>query len=76
MGINEVDETPLETFWIHNLSNNEEFIKVVNRMTDKYSEDELKDLKSALSHLEWVEEDLVFGTVVDIFMNIKNILSK
>lgn len=76
MGINEVDKTPLETFWIHNLSNNEEFIKVVNRMTDKYSEDELKDLKSALSHLEWVEEDLVFGTVVDIFMNIKNILSK
>ena len=45
MGINEVDKTPLETFWIHNLSNNEEFIKVVNRITDKYSEDELKDLK-------------------------------
>lgn len=76
MGINEDDKTLLETFWIHNLSNNEEFIKVVNRITDKYSEDELKDLKSALSHLEWVEEDLVFGTVVDIFMNIKNILSK
>lgn len=49
MGINEDDKTPLETFWIHNLSNNDEFIKVVNRMTDKNSEDELKDLKSALS---------------------------
>lgn len=72
MGIIEDDKTPLETFGINNLSTNEEFIKVVNRMTDKYSEEELKDLKSALSTLENQKEDnLVFGTVYDIFMKVK-----
>ena len=75
MWINEDDKTPLETFWVHNLSNNEEFIKVVNRMTDKYSEEELKDLKSALSSLEEnKEENLSFWTVVNIFKKVKNLL--
>ena len=72
MGIIEDDKTPLETFGINNLSTNEEFIKVVNRMTDKYSEKELKDLKSALSSLENDKEDnLVFWTVYDVFMKVK-----
>lgn len=72
IGINEDDHTPLETFGINDISNNDEFIKVVNRMTDKYSEKELKDLKSALSILEGTKEDnLVFGTVYDIFMKVK-----
>ena len=74
MWINEDDKTPLETFWVHNLSNNKEFIKVVNRMTDKYSEEELKDLKSALSSLEEnKEENLSFWTVVNIFKKVKNL---
>jgi len=74
MWIHEDDKTPLETFWVHNLSTNEEFIKVVNRMTDKYSEEELKDLKSALSSLEEnKEENLSFWTVVNIFKKVKNL---
>ena len=74
MWINEDNKTPLETFWVHNLSTNEEFIKVVNRMTDKYSEEELKDLKSALSSLEEnKEENLSFWTVVNIFKKVKNL---
>ena len=38
------------------------------------SEEELKDLKSALSTLENQKEDnLVFGTVYDIFMKVKSL---
>lgn len=76
MWIHEDDKTPLETFWVHDLSTNEEFIKVVNRMTDKYSKEELKDLKSALSSLEEnKEENLSFWTVVDIFKKVKELFN-
>ena len=76
MWIHEDDKTPLETFWVHDLSTNEEFIKVVNRMTDKFSDDELKDLKSALSSLEENKEDnLVFWTVVDVFKKVKELFN-
>ena len=77
MWIHEDNKTPLETFGIHDLSTNEEFIKVVNRMTDKYSEEELKelkDLKSALSSLEENKEgNLSFWTVVNIFKKVKTL---
>ena len=76
MWIHEDDKTPLETFGIHDLSTNEEFIKVVNRMTNKFSDDELKDLKSALSSLEENKEDnLVFWTVVDVFKKVKELFN-
>ena len=43
-------------------------------MTDKYSDEELKDLKSALSSLEEnKEENLSFWTVVNVFKKVKTL---
>jgi hypothetical protein len=71
---NETSE-PLEEFLVNSKSTNDEFSKVINRSVSTYNEKDLSTIKDALKKLEWDEENVVFGTVYDMFMSIKNILS-
>ena len=71
---NETNE-PLEEFLVNNKSTNDEFSKVINRSIETYNEKDLTTIKDALKKLEWDEENVVFGTVYDVFMSIKNIFN-
>ena len=71
---NETSE-PLGEFLVNSKSTNDEFSKVINRSVATYNEKDLSTIKEALKKLEWDEENVVFGTVYDMFMSIKNILS-
>jgi hypothetical protein len=71
---NETNE-PLEEFLVNNKSTNDEFSKVINRSVATYNEKDLSTIKDALKKLEWDEENVVFGTVYDVFMSIKNIFN-
>jgi hypothetical protein len=75
MWIHNDTNEPLEEFLVNNKSTNDEFSKVINRSVATYNEKDLTTIKDALKKLEWDEENLVFGTVYDMFMGIKNIFS-
>jgi hypothetical protein len=45
----------------------------MDRAVANYTEKDLSVVKEALKKLEWNEENVVFGTVYDVFMSIKNI---
>ena len=75
MWIHSDDNRPLEEFLVNNGSTNDEFSKVINRSLSTYTEKDFSVVKEALKKLEWDEENVVFGTVYDMFMSIKNIFS-
>ena len=75
MWIHNDTNEPLEEFLVNNKSTNDEFSKVINRSVSTYNEKDLSTIKDALKKLEWDEENVVFGTVYDMFMGIKNIFS-
>ena len=75
MWIHNDTNEPLEEFLVNNNSTNDEFSKVINRSIETYNEKDLSTIKNALKKLEWDEENVVFGTVYDMFMGIKNIFS-
>ena len=76
MWIHNDTNEPLEEFLVNNKSTNDEFSKVINRSVEIYNEKDLSTIKDALKKLEWDEESVVFGTVYEVFMGIKNIFSK
>ena len=76
MWIHSDDNRPLEEFLVNNGSTNDEFSKVINRSLSTYTEKDFSVVKDALKKLEWDEENVVFWTVYDVFMSIKNIFSK
>ena len=75
MWIHNDTNEPLEEFLVNNKTTNDEFSKVINRSVETYNEKDLTTIKDALKKLEWDEENVVFGTVYDMFMGIKNIFS-
>ena len=75
MWIHNDTNEPLEEFLVNDKSTNDEFSKVINRSVANYNEKDLSTIKEALKKLEWDEENVVFGTVYDMFMGIKNIFS-
>ena len=54
---------------------NDEFSKVINRSISTYNEKDLSSVKDALKKLENNEDDVVFWTLYDMFMSIKNVLN-
>jgi hypothetical protein len=56
-------------------STNNEFNVVVNRAIENYNEKDFEAVKEALKKLENDEQSVVFGTVYDVFMSIKNIFN-
>ena len=75
MWIHNDTNEPLEEFLVNSKSTNNEFSKVINRSIETYNEKDLSTIKEALKKLEWDEENVVFGTVYDMFMSIKNIFN-
>ena len=75
MWIHNDTNEPLEEFSVNLYATNDEFSKVINRSIETYNEKDLSTIKNALKKLEWDEENVVFGTVYDMFMGIKNIFS-
>ena len=73
MGIHNDDNKPLDKFMVNEITKNDEFSKVINRSLSTYTEKDFSVVKDALKKLEWDEDNVVFGTVYDIFMSIKNI---
>ena len=73
MGIHADDNKPLDEFMVNEITKNDEFSKVINRSLSTYTEKDFSTVKDALKKLEWNEENVVFGTVYDVFMSIKNI---
>ena len=76
MWIHADDNKPLDEFMVNEITKNDEFSKVINRSLSTYTEKDFSVVKDALKKLEWDEENVVFGTVYDVFMGIKNIFSK
>jgi hypothetical protein len=58
---------------VSNDATNNEFNIVVNRAIENYNEKDFEAVKEVLKKLENDEESVVFGTVYDVFMSIKNI---
>ncbi len=75
MWIHNDTNKPLDEFLVNSKSTNDEFSKVINRSIETYNEKDLSTIKDALKKLEWDEENVVFGTVYDVFMSIKNIFN-
>ena len=75
MWIHADNNKPLEEFLVNDKSTNDEFSKVINRSLSTYTEKDFSVVKDALKKLEWDEENVVFGTVYDVFMGIKNIFN-
>ena len=75
MWIHNDTNEPLEEFLVNNKTTNDEFSKVINRSIENYNEKDFSVVKDALKKLEWDEENVVFGTVYDVFMEIKNIFN-
>ena len=75
MWIHNDDNKPLDEFMVNEITKNDEFSKVINRSLSTYTEKDLSIVKDALKKLEWDEENVVFGTVYDVFMSIKNIFN-
>ena len=75
MWIHAHDNRPLEEFLVNNNTTNDEFSKVINRSISTYNEKDLSAVKDALKKLENNEDDVVFWTLYDMFMSIKNIVN-
>ena len=75
MWIHNDTNEPLEEFLTNKNATNDEFSKVINRSVAAYNEKDLSTIKDALKKLEWDEENVVFGTVYDVFMSIKSIFN-
>ncbi len=75
MWIHNDTNKPLEEFLANNNATNDEFSKVINRSIENYNEKDLSTIKEALKKLEWDEENVVFGTVYDVFMSIKSLFN-
>jgi hypothetical protein len=75
MWIHNDTNEPLDEFLVNSKSTNDEFSKVINRSLESYTEKDFSVVKDALKKLEWDEENVVFGTVYDVFMSIKNIFN-
>ena len=75
MGIHNNTDKPLDEFMVNQTATNNEFSKVINRTIANFNEKDLTVVKEALKKLEWDEENVVFGTVYDVFMSIKNIFN-
>ena len=73
MWIHNDNEKPLDEFMVNEITKNDEFSKVINRSLSTYTEKDFSVVKEALKKLENNEENVVFGTVYDVFMSIKNI---
>ena len=73
MWIHRDTKEPLDEFMVKQMASNDEFAKVMDRAVANYTEKDLSVVKEALKKLEWNEENVVFGTVYDVFMSIKNI---
>ena len=73
MWIHRDNNEPLDEFMVRQMASNDEFATVMDRVVANYNEKDLSVVKDALKKLEWDEENVVFGTVYDVFMSIKNI---
>lgn len=73
MWIHRDTKEPLDEFMVKQMASNDEFVTVMDRAVANYTEKDLSVVKEALKKLEWNEENVVFGTVYDVFMSIKNI---
>ena len=76
MWIHKDTKEPLDEFLAKQKSTNWEFATVMDRVVANYNEKDLSVVKDALKKLENDEEGVVFGTVYDVFMSIKNVFSK
>ena len=75
MWIHNNTDKPLDEFMVNQSTTNDEFAKVINRTIENYNEKDFSVVKEALRKLEWDEENVVFWTVYDVFMSIKNIFN-
>ena len=75
MWIHNNTDKPLDEFMVNQTATNDEFSKVINRTIANFNEKDLTVVKNALKKLENDEENVVFGTVYDVFMSIKNIFN-
>ena len=76
MWIHNDNKEPLDEFLAKQKASNWEFATVMDRVVSNYNEKDLSTIKEALNKLEWDEEWVVFGTVYNVFMSIKNIFQK
>ena len=75
MWIHRDNNEPLDEFLVRQIATNWEFATVMDRVVANYTEKDLSVVKDAIKKLENDEEGVVFWTVYDVFMSIKNILS-
>ena len=75
MWIHRDTKEPLDEFLAKQIATNWEFVTVMDRVVANYNEKDLKVVKEALKKLEWDEGNVVFWTVYDVFMSIKNIFN-
>ena len=75
MWIHNGNNKPLDEFSVNSNTTNNEFQLVVNRAIESYNEKDLSTIKEALKKLEWDDEGVVFWTVYNVFMSIKNIFN-
>ena len=75
MWIHNDNNEPLEEFLVKQKASNWEFAIVMDRVVSSYNEKDLSTIKEALKKLENDDEGVVFGTVYNVFMSIKNIFN-
>jgi hypothetical protein len=75
MWIHNDNKEPLDEFLVKQKASNWEFVTVMDRVVSSYNEKDLTTVKDALKKLEWDDEWVVFGTVYNVFMSIKNIFN-
>lgn len=75
MWINDDNNSPLEEFMVGENTTEEDFARVINRVISNYDKTSLETVKWALIKLEDSQENVVFETVYNIFMMIKNLIN-
>ncbi len=75
MWIHNDNNEPLEEFLVKQKASNWEFAIVMDRVVSSYNEKDLSTIKEALKKLGNDDEGVVFGTVYNVFMSIKNIFN-
>ena len=75
MWIHRDNNEPLDEFLVKQIATNWEFATVMDRVIANYTEKDLSVVKDALKKLENNDDWVVFGTVYDVFMSIKNIFN-
>ena len=75
MWIHADNNKPLDEFMVNEWTKNDEFSKVINRSISTYNEKDFSTVKDALKKLENNDDDVVFWTLYDMFMSIKNVLN-